>query len=85
MDAWLVTPVCVVSRDTPLCKEELFSTKPLSLAGVSDVPWERTTRPLSTHPRTSSTRTAIMAAAPVETVQSIRMTWSSLMSLGSRR
>lgn len=35
--------------------------------------------------RTSSTRTAIMAAAPVETVQSIRMTWSSLMSFGSRR
>lgn len=36
-------------------------------------------------PLTSSTRTAIMAAAPVDTVQSIRITWSSLMSLGSRR
>lgn len=35
--------------------------------------------------RTSSTLTAIMAAAPVDTVQSIRMTWSSLMSFGSRR
>lgn len=34
---------------------------------------------------TRSTRTAIMAAAPVDTVQSIRITWSSLMSLGSRR
>lgn len=36
-------------------------------------------------PPTSRTRTAIMAAAPVETVLSMRMTWSSPMSLGRRR
>lgn len=34
---------------------------------------------------TSRTRTAIMAAAPVDTVQSIRITWSSLISLGRRK
>ncbi|VCX42376.1 unnamed protein product, partial [Gulo gulo] len=41
--------------------------------------------PRPPRPLTRSTRTAIMAAAPVDTVQSVRITWSSLMSLGSRR
>ena len=85
-----VTPACAVSHHTLLCREEpvsaqspsawlrpvfctLLGSKPPALCSVPDVL------------RTSSTRTAIMAAAPVETVQSIRMTWSSLMSFGSRR
>lgn len=34
---------------------------------------------------TNRALTAIVVAAPVDTVLSIRMTWSSLMSLGRRR
>lgn len=85
-----VTPACAGSHDTLLGKEEpvsaqrssawlrllfctLFGGEPPALCSVPNIL------------HTSSTRTAIMAAAPVETVQSIRMTWSSLMSFGSRR